>query len=117
MDWAVVFVDAFVAEFKGYPETVQDAIAARIRLLEREGPQLGRPHADTLMGSKHANMKELRCNAGGGVWRIAFAFDPYRKAVLLAAGDKSGVSEKRFYKQLLAKADERFNFHLNEMNG
>ncbi len=64
MDWAVVFVDAFVAEFKGYPETVQDAIAARIRLLEREGPQLGRPHADTLMGSKHANMKELRCNAG-----------------------------------------------------
>lgn len=117
MDWAVVFVDAFVAEFKGYPETVQDAIAARIRLLEREGPQLGRPHADTLIGSKHANMKELRCNAGGGVWRIAFAFDPDRKAVLLAAGDKSGVSEKRFYKQLLAKADERFNFHLNEMKG
>ena len=117
MDWTVVFVEAFVAEFKGFPETVQDAIAARIRLLEREGPQLGRPHADTLIGSKHANMKELRCNAGGGVWRIAFAFDPDRKAVLLAAGDKSGVSEKRFYKQLLAKADERFNLHLNEMKG
>ncbi len=72
------------------------AILARALLLEREGQSLGRPHADTLTGSKHANMKELRCNAADGVWRIAFAFDPDRQAILLVGGDKSGGSEKRF---------------------
>ena len=63
-------------------------------------------------GSKHANMKELRCNADDGVWRIAFPFDPERKAILLTAGDKAGVNEKRFYKTLIAKADDRFDQHL-----
>src|SRR6266851_8300425 len=67
---------------------------------------LGRPRVDTLKGSRHANMKELRFDADDGVWRVAFAFDPKRKAILLVAGDKSGGSEKRFYRQLIAKADE-----------
>jgi hypothetical protein len=57
-------------------------------------------------------MKELRCTADDGVWRIAFAFDPERKAILLTAGDKAGVNEKRFYKNLIAKADARFDQHL-----
>lgn len=57
-------------------------------------------------------MKELRCDADGGVWRIAFAFDSERKAVLLVAGDKAGANEKRFYKRLIAKADKRFERHL-----
>ena len=57
---------------------------------------LGRPHADTLTGSQYANMKEPRCTGAGGVWRIAFAFDPDRQAILLVGGDKSGGSEKRF---------------------
>lgn len=81
-------------------------------MLERFGPRLGRPYADTLNGSGHANMKELRFEAGGGVWRAAFAFGPDRKAVLLAAGDKQGVAERRFYKALIAKADTRFDDHL-----
>ncbi|MEX1250636.1 MAG: type II toxin-antitoxin system RelE/ParE family toxin, partial [Hyphomonas sp.] len=81
------------------------------------GPSLGRPHADTLTGSKHADMKELRCSAADGVWRIAFAFDPGRQAILLTAGDKSGGSEKRFYKQLIARADERFDGHLKRRKG
>jgi hypothetical protein len=55
--------------------------------------------------------KELRFDAADGVWRVAFALDPKRKAVLLVAGDKSGVSEKRFYRQLIAKADQRFDVH------
>src|ERR1700722_17690143 len=76
-------------------------------------PQLGRPRVDTLKGSRHANMKELRFEAAGGVWRVAFAFDPKRNAVLLIAGDKSGGGEKRFYRQLTAKADERFDEHLS----
>jgi hypothetical protein len=60
-------------------------------------------------------MKELRFDASDGVWRVAFAFDPRRRAILLVAGDKSGVSEKRFYKQLIKKADERFEKHLIEL--
>ncbi len=65
-----------------------------------------------LNASKHRNMKELRFSADGGVWRTAFAFDPTRRAIVLVAGDKSGVSEKRFYRQLIKKADARFDDHL-----
>ncbi|WP_296577578.1 type II toxin-antitoxin system RelE/ParE family toxin [Phreatobacter sp.] len=112
MPWTVTFADEFEPEFDELSPAVQDAILARLVLLEREGPSLGRPHADTLVGSRHVNMKELRCNADDGVWRVAFAFDPDRQAILLVGGDKSGVSEKRFYKQLIARADERFDRHL-----
>jgi len=116
-EWTVEFFAAFEEEFDDFSEPVQDAILAKARLLEIEGPGLGRPHADTLKGSRHANMKELRCNADDGVWRIAFAFDPKRKAILLAAGDKAGVKEKRFYKTLIAKADDRFERHLEGLEG
>ncbi len=117
MPWIVAFADEFEPEFDALPEAVQDAILARLVFLEMEGPFLGRPHADTLVGSRHANMKELRCNADDGVWRVAFAFDPARQAILLVGGDKSGVSEKRFYKQLIARADERFDRHLAQREG
>jgi hypothetical protein len=73
---------------------------------------LGRPRVDRLKDSRHANMKELRFDTADGVWRVAFAFDPKRKAILLVAGDKSGVSEKKFYKRLIVKADDRFDAHL-----
>ena len=80
--------------------------------LSRLGPQLGRPRVDTLNGSRHANMKEMRFSAADGEWRLAFAFDPARDAILLVAGDKSGGSARRFYRTLLRKADERFERHL-----
>jgi hypothetical protein len=112
MPWIVAFADAFEPEFDALPDEVQDAILAKAVLLEREGPRLGRPHAETLAGSRHANMKELRCTAADGTWRIAFAFDPDRTAILLVAGDKSGGSQRRFYRQLIARADERFDRHL-----
>lgn len=70
---------------------------------------------DTLHGSRRANMKELRFSAADGEWRGAFAFDTKRKAVLLVAGDKSGGSEKRFYRELIRKADERFDAHLDRL--
>jgi hypothetical protein len=60
-------------------------------------------------------MKELRFEASDGEWRAAFAFDPRRQAVLLVAGYKSGRSQKRFYKQLIAKADRRFSAHLDRL--
>ena len=70
---------------------------------------------DTLKGSTYSNMKELRFDAADGVWRVAFAFDPRRHAILLVAGDKSGVSQQRFYRQLIDKADERFKAHLAKL--
>ncbi len=113
MGWDVQFYAAFDAEYEGLPEVVQNELLAHAWLLEEFGPQLGRPRVDTLNGSKHANMKELRFDADDGVWRVAFAFDPGRKAILLVCGDKSGGSEKRFYKQLIKKADDRFDGHLS----
>jgi hypothetical protein len=109
--WEVDLHDDFVPEYRELHQEVQDELLAHIELLEQFGPQLGRPRADTLKGSRHANMKELRFDAAGGVWRVAFAFDPNRRAILLVAGDKSGGSEKRFYRQLIEKADERFDAH------
>ena len=112
MKWEVDLHDDFVPEYRELHRDVQDELLACIGLLEQFGPQLRRPRADTLNGSRHANMKELRFGAAGGVWRVAFAFDPNRKAILLVGGDKSGGSEKRFYRQLIDKADARFDDHL-----
>lgn len=112
MSWDVLFDEAFDPEFDELPEAVQDELLAHARLLNQFGPQLGRPHADTLKGSRHANMKELRFKACNGVWRVAFAFDPIQRAILLIAGDKAGKNEKRFYKSLIMKADDRFDAHL-----
>ncbi len=115
MPWAVIFHDAFEPEFEALPLAVREALAASATLLRTHGPVLGRPHADTLAGSKHANMKELRFAADNGVWRVAFAFDSLRRGIILVAGDKAGVSQGRFYKALIAKADKRFDAHLQTM--
>jgi hypothetical protein len=90
MKWQVLIGDEFEPEFFALADEVQTEILALTRLLQQFGPQLGRPRVDTLKGSLHANMKELRFDAAGGVWRVAFAFDAERKAILLVAGDKSG---------------------------
>lgn len=90
-------------------------VIAKVELLKLLGPQLGRPHADTPKGAKHANLKELRADTRDMVIRIAFAFDPDRSAILLVAGDKGGVSQKRFYKTLIAKADELLAAHLAKL--
>jgi hypothetical protein len=113
MSWVVRFDAAFDPEFDDLDALVQDELLAQARLLEQFGPALGRPRVDTLKGSRHASMKELRFDAGNGVWRVAFAFDPDRQAILLVAADKSGVSQKRFYRRLIVTADARFDAHLD----
>jgi hypothetical protein len=112
MSWVVAIGDEFEPEFDALDEPVRIEILALARLLERFGPHLGRPHVDTLNGSRHANMKELRFGAADGTWRVAFAFDPKRKAILLVAGDKSGVNERAFYRALIRRSDDRFDAHL-----
>jgi hypothetical protein len=115
MPWVVRFDDEFEPEFLSLQHEVQDQLLAAARILSEYGPRLGRPHVDTLKGSKHANMKELRFEAMGGAWRVAFAFDPRRQGILLIAGDKSGVGQDRFYRQLIVKADKRFALHLKRL--
>jgi hypothetical protein len=117
MAWAVEFHDAFADEFRDWRHDVQKAAATSIATLELVGPMLGRPHADTLKGSRHKNMKEMRFSMGDGEWRIAYAFDPRRRAILLVGASKSGVASDRFYRRLITTADSRFDGHLARLRG
>jgi hypothetical protein len=115
MAWVVLFDDQFAKEMETLEESVRLAIFKHARALELEGPKLSRPFADTLNGSKHTNMKELRPTVKKVEWRVAFAFDPQRQAVLLVADAKGGESDARFYKRLISKADQRFDVHLTRL--
>jgi len=120
MEWDVRYDETFEAELaeverQSGSSAVREEIAALALLLRRFGPSLRRPHCDTLNGSKHANMKELRFTLPDGAWRVAFAFDPRRSAILLVAGNKSGTNERRFYRQLIRTADRRFDRHLQTL--
>lgn len=117
MAWKVEFHQDFLPEFQMLVQSTRLELLAHARLLEEFGPSLGRPRVDTLKGSRYSNMKELRFNAENSVWRVAFAFDPQRKAILLVAGDKSGASQRRFYQRLIHIADQRFERHLDEIKG
>lgn len=113
MSWIVKFHAEFHEEFETFPLRVRRDLMAAIGVLVEFGPNLGRPYVDTLRGSGFANMKELRVNAGGGVWRVAFAFDRNREAIVLAAGAKRGVNSRKFYRRLISLADQRFAEYLD----
>ena len=102
------------AEFDRWWETLdakeRESLTASIELLREVGPLLGRPQADTVEGSRHRNMKELRTQHRGRPLRTFFAFDPIRRAVLLIGGDKTG--DKRFYDRMIPLADTIFDAHL-----
>jgi hypothetical protein len=115
MSWSVSFHPKFETEVYELPKAVRIELVASLAPLKEMGPTLGRPEVDTLNGSRFANMKELRFRADGRVWRVAFAFDPRRNAILLVAGDKAGVSETRFYNRLIEKADKRYKEHLETL--
>jgi hypothetical protein len=114
--WAVEFHNEFAPEFRGFSKATQDELFAVLIKLRKFGPQLGRPDVDTLNGSRYTNLKELRFKADDSAWRVAFAFDSRRKAILLVGGSQSGVSQKRFYKDLIRVADERFESHLAKID-
>jgi len=116
MAWPIIFCTELLEEFDGLEKPVKKGFLGHLMLLEQMGPMLGRPHVDTLKGSVHSNMKELRFSAGDGLWRVAFAFDPSRSAVMLVAGDKLGVDQNRFYRHLIKRADERFVRYLMKGN-
>ncbi len=115
MYWTVDFHPDFLAETEKFSQEVKIALQVEIEILETIGPQLGRPQVDTLKGSKYGNMKELRFTAEEGVWRVAFAFDPERTAILLVGGDKKGQNQKKFYEKLIKIADKRLAQHLEKL--
>ena len=114
--WTVIATRVYAEWFASLPEDAAEAVFARVGDLRAEGPFLKRPRADTLSGSKHTNMKELWVDEAGQVIRIAFAFDPTRQAVLLVAGAKQGVKEKRFYAKLIRRADALYDAHLARLS-
>ena len=115
MVWSVIFHEVFDEEFGHFESELKAELLAHAGMLQHFGPGLGRPVVDTLKGSRHSNMKELRFNWEKEVWRVAFAFDPKRQAILLTAGNKCGVDQKRFYRKLIGTADKRFDQHLESL--
>jgi hypothetical protein len=113
MDREVLLDEGFAEWRNGLAEGVRVAILAHVVLLRERGPQLGRPYVDTVEGSAFAYMKELRVQYQGDPWRILFAFDPNRAAILRIGGNKRG--DKRWYKTFIPIADERFRRHLERL--
>ena len=110
--WIVRLHPDFDAELVGMPREVQTAISVAAQLIGRDGPFLGRPHADTLKGSRVPNLKEYRFSIKGVPWRLAYVFDPRRNAIFLVAGSKSGVNKSLFYKRFIKLAEQRFLSHI-----
>ena len=113
--WATATTDEFDEWFAKLGDDEKVEVIAKQNLLKTFGPLLKRPHADTLNGSRYSNLKELRGKTSGAVLRIAFAFDPLQTAILLCGGDKSGVSEKKFYTNFIEKADKLYAHHLKRV--
>ena len=98
-------------------EKSYELIVAALEVLAEQGPSLGRPLADSIVGSTYRNMKELRTGSSGrSEVRILFAFDPARRAILLVAGDKAGNWQK-WYRTNIPLADERYRQHLDRLKG
>jgi hypothetical protein len=111
--WDVEFTDEFGAWWESLAAPLKDAVDLSVSLLERQGPSLGRPHADAVKGSRHSSMKELRVQHAGKPYRIFFAFDPRQTGILLIGGCK--VGDKRFYKRMIPIADDLLDLYLSEL--
>ena len=111
--WEVEYTNEFLNWWEQLAPEEQDSVRFSIELLLAKGPNLGRPHVDTVNGSKHNNMKELRTQHQGRPLRTFFAFDPRRSAILLIGGEKTG--NNRFYEQMLPIADKLYDEYLQEL--
>ena len=113
--WTIKTTETFEEWFVVLDDIDRANVLASLIVLRERGPSLPRPYADTLYGSIHRNMKELRIQSKGNPIRAFFAFDPKREGILLCAGKKVG-NEKRFYEVMIPIADAEFSRHLNELN-
>ncbi|MGI8749973.1 MAG: type II toxin-antitoxin system RelE/ParE family toxin [Thermoleophilaceae bacterium] len=112
MPWVVEYTDEFEDWWEALTGDEQERVTAAVEVLEDVGPGLGRPLVDTLKGSRHEHMKELRPPSGH--LRVLFAFDPRRVAILLIGGDKSGRWSE-WYQRMVPMADRLFDEHLQAL--
>jgi hypothetical protein len=110
--WEIEGTDKFHGWFSGLSPSVRISVAAKIDLLEEKGPSLGRPHVDTLKGSKLTNLKELIVQHGGEPYRVIFAFDPRRTAILLHGGRKA---DRKWYRTAIPEAEKIYERYLKEI--
>jgi hypothetical protein len=115
MQWEVEYTDEFGAWWESLSQDEQISVRAAVEVLGERGPALGRPYVDSIKNSKFPNMKELRARAqhGGEPYRILFAFDPRRAAILLIGGNK--VGNRRWYREFVLKADKLYEAHLKTL--
>ena len=113
MEWQVLLDSDFKAWLLAQEQKAQTAIFAHIGLLKAFGPALGRPHVDTIKGSRLTNLKELRVQYQGEPWRVLFVFDPKRRAILLVGGNKQG--DTRWYTKAIPVAELRYQRHIDQM--
>lgn len=110
MAWEVEYTDEFEAWWDALTEAEQIDVAATVGLLEAQGPTLGYPHSSAVHGSRHGHMRELRIQHQGRPYRVLYAFDPRRVALLLLGGDKTG--DDRWYARFVPVADRLYDDHL-----
>ena len=104
--WEIITSENYDNWFQEQTEDDKATIFGKVYLLSEYGPNLKRPHADTLKGSKKLmNLKELRAKTDAHEFRIAYIFDPERKGLLLIGGDKRGKNQKKYYKDLIREAE------------
>lgn len=110
MEWSIEFTDEFAEWWNGLSEGEQEDVNAKVILLQRFGPGLRRPHSGPIASSRHPNMKELIVQHAGRPYRVLYAFDPRRCAILLIGGDKTG--DDRWYEKFVPTADRLYDEHL-----
>lgn len=115
MTWAVEFTDEFAAWWEQLDEDEQDSVDQSVHLLEARGPSLPFPYSSDIRGSKHGNLRELRVQHRGQPYRVFYAFDPRRSAILLIGGNKTG--DDQFYERMVPLADRIFDEHMKELEG
>jgi hypothetical protein len=113
MAWDVEYTDEFEQWWAGLDADEQESIAASVGLLETMGPRLVFPHSSDIRNSRHGRMRELRVQHRGKPYRVFYAFDPRRTAILLIGGEKTG--DDRFYDRMVAIADDLYDEHLDEL--
>jgi hypothetical protein len=116
--WKIITSEAYDTWFLAQTDDDKALIRYKVLLLEEHGPNLGRPHADTLKGSKKlSNLKELRAKTDTHIFRVPYIFDPERKGVILTGGDKKGRNQRKFYKDLIREAEQVYTAYLENIAG
>jgi hypothetical protein len=113
--WKIITSERFDTGFLELSDNEKAAILGKIYLLEEYGPNLSRPYADTIKGSKLANLKELRIKTGIHIFRVTYIFDPEQNGLLLIGGDKKGKNQKKFYKDLIRESEQIYAFYLKSI--